>query len=71
LIVRESNGSIEVLDNLGQLIQLIGTCLILAAKFQVVHESVMLKDYYEMVFDNIESVTLEQLGVVSVCLFVN
>jgi FANCI helical domain 2 len=62
-IVRDQNGGILICENLGQLIQLIGTCLIIASKFQIDCDNVFLKEYFESVFDHIDSVKMSDLGV--------
>lgn len=64
LIVHERlDGSIEEMDNLGELVLLVGKALYLCEKYNLLYNSVVLKLIMESLVDRIESVEIEHLGI--------
>lgn len=64
LVVHEKlDGSIEEMDNLGELVMLMGKALFLCGKHNLLFDSVVLKNLMESLVDRIENVGLDSLGI--------
>lgn len=66
LVVHERpNGFIEEQDNLGELLNLIGTILYVCDSNNLIYDNVVLKNMMETIANRITDITLEQIGIVS------
>lgn len=64
-IVIETDGDIDVWDNIGKLLTFVATCVIVCEDYQITHDNRIIVDLLNTILDKVDSITVQSLGLQS------